>query len=141
MEPGTPISLETQLDTLKAQAEEINREKDQFRDMLQRAQADLINYKRRSEEERDEQQKYMSSRIILKLLPIMDDLSLAIGHAADSDADSQWLEGIRLIQRKLYFFLESEERHQDRDRRTKSSTRSSMRLWLTRRVTYTGMAR
>ena len=108
MEIGTPMSLEIQLDTLKAEAEEINREKDQFKDMMQRAQADFINYKRRSQEERDEQQKYINSRLILKLLPIMDDFSLAIGHAADSDADSPWLEGIKLIQRKLYSFLESE---------------------------------
>ena len=108
METEIPISLETQLDTLRAEAEEISREKDQFKDMMQRAQADLINYKRRSEEERDEQQKYISSRLILKLLPIMDDFSLAIGHAADSDADSPWLEGIKLIQRKLYSLLESE---------------------------------
>ncbi|MCE2463534.1 MAG: nucleotide exchange factor GrpE [Dehalococcoidia bacterium] len=108
MELGTPISLETQLDTLKAQAHEINREKDQFKDMLQSAQADLINYQRRSEEERHEQQKNMSSRIILKLLPIMDDFSMAIGHAADSGAEGPWLEGMKLIQRKLHSFLESE---------------------------------
>jgi molecular chaperone GrpE len=108
METGTPMSLETQLDTLKAEAEEISREKDQFKSMMQRAQADLINYKRRSEEERDEQQKYISSRLILKLLPVMDDFNLAIGHTADSDAGSPWLEGIKLIQRKLYSLLESE---------------------------------
>ena len=108
MEPGTFLSPEAQLDGLRAKAEEINRERDQFRDMLQRAQADLINYKRRSEEERDEQQKYTSSRIILKLLPIMDDFSMAIGHAADSGAEGPWLEGMKLIQRKLHSFLESE---------------------------------
>ena len=106
--PGTPISPETQLDALRAQTEEINRERDQLKDMLQRAQADLINYKRRSEEERDEQQKYMSSRIILKLLPVMDDFSMAIGHATDSNSEGPWLEGIKLIQRKLHSFLESE---------------------------------
>ena len=43
MEPGIPSSRDAQLNVLKAKAEEINRERDQFKDMLQRAQADLIN--------------------------------------------------------------------------------------------------
>ena len=38
---------------LREELEEALREKDQFRSMAQRAQADLINFKRRAEEERD----------------------------------------------------------------------------------------
>ena len=84
--------------------------------MLQRAQADLINYKRRTEEEREEQQKHANSRLINKLLPVVDDFNLAIDHASRPrpddaeapDAGASWLEGIRLIQRKLHSLLESE---------------------------------
>jgi molecular chaperone GrpE len=113
---GTALSLEDQMDVLKAESEESSREKAQFREMLQRAQADLINYKRRTEEEREEQQKYANSRLINKLLPVVDDFNLAIDHAPRprpdgaeaSDAAASWLEGIRLIQRKLHSLLESE---------------------------------
>ena len=103
-----PLPLEEHLEALKAEVEELAREKSQFREMLQRSQADFINYKRRAEEERDEQQKYSSARLILKLLPVVDDLNLALTHAPKAEAETSWLEGIKLIHRKLYSFLESE---------------------------------
>jgi molecular chaperone GrpE len=108
MNDGTPLSLEDQLDAFKAEAEELNREKGQFKDMLQRAQADFINYKRRAEEDREEQQKHSNSRLILKLLPVMDEFNLALAHAFKSEMAGPWLEGVKLIQRKLSAVLESE---------------------------------
>ena len=104
----TPLSLEDRLSTLRAEVEESNRGKSQFRELLQRVQADFINYKRRAEEEREEQQKYVNSRLILKILPVLDDFNLAIDHASGAEAGASWLEGIRLIHRKLSSFLESE---------------------------------
>ena len=101
-------SLEGQLEELKAEAEELSREKTQFREMLQRVQADFINYKRRAEDERDEQQKHANSRLILKLLPMLDEFDLAIDHASRSEAEAAWLEGVKLVQRKFYSLLESE---------------------------------
>ena len=114
IETGTHPNLEDSLgvedpfDVLKAEVEESNREKNQFREMLQRVQADFINYKRRTEEEREEQQKYTNSRLILKLLPVLDEFNLAIDHTSRSEAEAPWLEGIKLIHRKLYSLLESE---------------------------------
>jgi molecular chaperone GrpE len=108
MNDGTPLSLEDQLDAFKAESEELNREKGQFREMLQRAQADFINYKRRAEEDREEQQKHSNSRLMLKLLPVMDEFNLALDHAFKSEMAGPWLEGVKLIQRKLSAVLESE---------------------------------
>ena len=105
---ATFVSPEDTPDLLKAELEEANRERDQFRQMLQRAQADHVNYRRRTEEEREEQQKHTNSRLIQKLLPVMDEFNLAIDHASQSDAQASWLEGIVLIQRKLNSLLESE---------------------------------
>ena len=76
--------------------------------MLQRVQADFINFKRRAEEEREEQQKHANSRLILKLLPLVDEFNLAVDHASKSEAEASWIEGIQLVQRKLYSFLGSE---------------------------------
>ena len=104
----TSPGIEDQVDALNAEVGEISREKDQFKQMFLRAQADFINYKKRVEEDREELEKYASSRLILKLLPAMDEFRLAIDHASESDADSSWLQGIKLIQRKLNSVLESE---------------------------------
>ena len=102
--PGTRDPL----DALRTEVEDSTRGKDQFREMLQRVQADFINYKRRAEEEREEQQKHSNSRLILKFLPVLDDFNLAIDHASKSEADPSWMEGIKLIERKLHSLLESE---------------------------------
>ena len=80
----------------------------QLLDALQRVQADFINYKRRTEEDRQEQQRYSNSKLILKLLPVLDEFVLAIDHASKAGSEPSWLEGIALIQRKLNSLLESE---------------------------------
>ena len=109
MESGESGSLpEGQSQVLEAVEGDSDQDKAEVRATLQRVQADFMNYKRRSDEERQEQQKYSNSRLILKLLPLVDEFSLAIDHAAKTEAAESWLEGIRLLHRKLYSLLESE---------------------------------
>lgn len=100
--PDSPIQA------LEAELDECSKERNQYKDALLRAQADLTNYKRRADEERGEQLKYANSRLILKILPVLDDFSLAINHAGKSDAGASWLEGVELIQRKLQNLVDSE---------------------------------
>ena len=83
-------------------------EPEKLLELLQRVQADFANYKRRTDEDRQEQQRHANSRLILKLLPILDELVLAINHASEDGPEPSWLEGIALIQRKFNALLESE---------------------------------
>ena len=83
-------------DTLYSALEDIER----FRSLAQRAQADLVNYKRRIEEERIVFAQNANNNLILKLLPIIDDFDLAIAHTPDG-VDSSWSTGIELILKKL----------------------------------------
>ncbi len=96
------------MERLNAELAEARREKDQFLAMAQRAQADFINYKRRVEEERKELEKYAKSNLLLKVLNVLDDFQRALAHLPQEDMPPQWLEGVRLIRRKLELFLESE---------------------------------
>ena len=48
-----------------------------YLDSWKRAQADFINYKRRTEQERLEIGKYANTQLILSLLPILDDFERA----------------------------------------------------------------
>ena len=77
-------------------------------DVLRRVQADFANYKRRTDEDRQELQRHANSRLVLKLLPILDEFVLAIQHASKDGPEPSWLEGISLIQRKLNALMESE---------------------------------
>ena len=72
----------------------------------QRAQADFINYKRRSEQEKDEIGKFASGLLMLNLLPILDDLERAFTSVPPHLVQLTWVDGIRLIERKLQASLE-----------------------------------
>ena len=87
--------------------EEANRERDQFRAMAQRAQADFVNYKRRTEEERQELVRSAASLVVLQLLPIVDDLRRSLDHLP-AEAPDSWTAGVQMILRKLQSLLEAE---------------------------------
>jgi len=74
----------------------------------QRAQADFMNYKRRSEQEKEEMAKFANSTLLLNLLPILDDLERAFAAIPPSLAEANWVEGIKLIERKWWAILEAQ---------------------------------
>jgi molecular chaperone GrpE len=104
----TQLPLEDQVPALEKYLESAQQEANANLDIAQRAQADLVNYKRRADEERISLSKFSNSRLITKLLPVKEELDLAITHSGTAGTVDTWLEGIKLIQRKLLTLLESE---------------------------------
>lgn len=102
------LSLEEQVAALSNDLGDALKEAEQNRDTAQRAQAEMVNYRKRADEERISLQQYSNSRLIIKLLPVLDELGLAIDHADQNESSNPWLEGVRLIQRKASNLLESE---------------------------------
>jgi molecular chaperone GrpE len=74
----------------------------------QRAQADFINYKKRNEQEKQELSKFANSVLILNLLPVLDDFERAFSSIPPKVGKMSWLDGIRLIERKLWAVLEAQ---------------------------------
>ena len=74
----------------------------------QRAQADFINYKRRAEQEKEEITKFANSILVLNLLPVLDDLGRAFASISPRLIKLSWVDGIRLIGRKLQTTLEAQ---------------------------------
>jgi molecular chaperone GrpE len=74
----------------------------------QRAQADYVNYKRRAEQDKEEVSQFANAILVLNLLPILDDWERALASIPDDQAELNWIEGIRLIERKLRGVLESQ---------------------------------
>ena len=91
----------------KALAEEETKA-EKYLDNWKRAQADFVNFKRRSEQEKGETSKFANSVLILNLLPVLDDLERALGSVPPRLAKLPWVEGIRLIERKFHAILESQ---------------------------------
>ena len=72
----------------------------------QRAQADFINYKRRTEQDKNEISQFARTTLILDLLPALDDLERAFAAIPPRLAKASWVDGIRLIWNKLQTILE-----------------------------------
>ena len=96
---------------LQQQLDEALREKDQFRTMAQRAQADLENYKKRAVEERQELRRSANEGLLLKLLAAVDDLERAIALIPQDAVAPGWFDGLLLVMRNVGTVLDSEGVH------------------------------
>ena len=111
---ASPLTPEQETAMLRMQQAEANEEIARLADAVQRGHADLANARRRHDEERLTIQRQANSRLLVGLLPIVDELDLAVNHlesdasASPETASESWTEGVRLIQRKLAAFLESQ---------------------------------
>ncbi len=105
----TPVEAteQSQVDVaeLMKKLEEAEAKVVEHRDGWQRAQAEFVNYKNRIQRDAETQRANMKGDIIQKLLPVLDDLELAL---ANRPADNAWAGGIELIARKFQSVLESE---------------------------------
>jgi molecular chaperone GrpE len=72
-----------------------------------RAQADLINFRRRNEQEREDSIKYGNVNLILKILPVLDDFERAVASLPRELSDDAWVDGVKHISRKLRTILEA----------------------------------
>ena len=103
---GTPGDQQTE--TLQSQLEEEKARAERCLANWQRAEADLANFKRRAEQERAELIKFANASLIEKILPVLDDFERAIGAVPQDQQTTGWVEGIKLIDRKLRNVLEQE---------------------------------
>lgn len=74
----------------------------------QRAQADFVNYKRRNEKEKEEIGQLAKASVMLNLLSALDDFERAFASVPPNLANLSWMDGIRLIERKLQANLEAQ---------------------------------
>src|SRR2546426_2966809 len=93
-------SVEEQLSKAKEEAQK-------FRDNWHRAEADFQNYKRRTDQEREELRRFGNVSIIINLLPVLDDFERAFNALDSRLAGLSWFDGIYLIYRKLQQLLEN----------------------------------
>jgi molecular chaperone GrpE len=74
-------------------------------DRLLRLAADFDNYKKRTAREREEYVAHANARLLIELLPVVDDLERALA-AAEQHEEGQLEEGVRLVHRSLAALLE-----------------------------------
>jgi len=97
-----------ELEALRQENEHLKQLAEEYLDQARRARAEFLNYKRRVEQELEEFKHLAHMELIQKLLPVLDDFHLAIAHLPEDVKDSPWVQGLLLIERKLWAVLESE---------------------------------
>ena len=101
--------LVAELEDVESLKNEVAKEKARAEDYLanwQRTQADFVNYKRRVEQERNDTAKFANAMLVLNLLPVLDDMERALENVSTKLSGLTWVEGIRLIYRKLQAVLQ-----------------------------------
>jgi molecular chaperone GrpE len=108
MEQMEVVAEAEDVESLKGLLDEERAKADKYLANWQRAEADLANYKKRSEQERNEVSNFGNTMLILKLLPVLDDLERAMDSISPKLAELTWVDGIRLIYHKLQATLEAQ---------------------------------
>ena len=85
----------------RADSTGIERQRDEYYDLLLRKQAEFDNYRKRVDRERQMVSEAAASSIIEELLPLMDDLERALKTEAVGDAAEAYRRGVELIHRQL----------------------------------------
>jgi molecular chaperone GrpE len=91
--------------------EELECEKKRSDDYLTRLrylQADLENFKKRSERETEQIKNYCTERLVIGLLDVVDELELAVKNAEISTSPEPLIQGVELTLKKLRKVLEQE---------------------------------
>lgn len=103
----TRLELAERIESLERELEETRRKSEEHLYNWQRSAADFANFKRRTEEERATVNQFSNAVLIGKLLTVLDDFDRALDNVP-ADAHDPWIEGVKLVERKLRNVLESE---------------------------------
>jgi molecular chaperone GrpE len=98
--------LERQLDEARQALRAAEQRAQENLDRWQRAQADLVNYRRRAQFERDEQEKYAAAGLVAALLPVLDSFDRAWQSLPGQLRRLTWLSGVAMIHSQLRGTLE-----------------------------------
>lgn len=102
------FDLEADLEKAQKLMDEEKRRSEDYLARLKYLQADFENYSKRVDRKMRDMEDYSTSDLMKKLLPVLDDLDLAVS-SLESTAEAKGLfEGVAMIRKNLGFILEGE---------------------------------
>jgi molecular chaperone GrpE len=101
------IELAERVEALERELAETKAKSEEHLYNWQRSAADFSNYKRRTDDERSTLTQFSNAVLIGKLLSVLDDFDRAL-ESVPAEAHDAWIEGVKLVERKLRNVLESE---------------------------------
>jgi len=106
-QPETPAETSAAND-MQARIDALEKEVAEHKDAYLRATADYKNLKRRYDAERIELISRAGAALLLKLIPVVDDIERAVASVTPDVEGSLWYMGFRLIPQKFQSLLDSE---------------------------------
>jgi len=85
--------------------ETLRQEVSTYKDHYLRATADYQNFKRRSEKEKQDIYRYANEKLLVELLPIVDNIDRALTHAGEG-VEGGLADGLKMIRKSLMDTLE-----------------------------------
>ncbi len=94
--------------SLEEQVAELQKQVAEYLDGWQRSRAELANYKRRTEAQRAEMVVSANADLLARLLPVLDDLRLALDNSPQGDKGNwtEWRNGVAMVAHKFAGVLE-----------------------------------
>lgn len=100
-------AIKDDLARLEKTLEEERKRNEELLSSLKYLQADFENYRKRVDREIRELEEFSTLGLVRKLIPVLDDLDLAVASAKKAE-DKGLLEGVTMVQKNLGSALESE---------------------------------
>jgi molecular chaperone GrpE len=97
--PSEPDAAEPR-DTPGAAAPEID-----YKDRWMRAEAELQNFRRRSQRDLGESLRFAEERVLLEMVSVLDDLERALETAREASAPDSWMQGVQLVTSRMIDYL------------------------------------
>ena len=99
---------ETKIEELKKQIEELEKQKEEYLNGWKRERADFLNYKKEEMERISALLKYANEELLLKILPVLDNIYLAEKQIPEDLKNHKWVEGILQLKNQISEFLKQE---------------------------------
>ena len=96
----TSSAVDSSPATTETDPSALQRERDEYRDLLLRKTAEFDNYRKRTDRDRQSLSEAAAASIIEELLPLVDDLDRALKADAGAEA-SAYRRGVELIHKQL----------------------------------------
>lgn len=91
-----------------ADSAQLQQDLEKFRDLALRSAADLDNYRKRVQREKEDSLRFANSSLLEALLPIIDNFELGLEAARQSNEGKGILDGMGMVLKQLQDFLRSQ---------------------------------
>ncbi|HEX6510550.1 MAG TPA: nucleotide exchange factor GrpE [Chloroflexota bacterium] len=104
--PASTAVSDGEVDELRRELEKERERTKDLHDRWQRSAADLVNLRRRTEQEREEVERFASMYLVAELLPVLDNFERALATVPGNLAMLTWIQGVALVERHMRAILE-----------------------------------